>query len=82
MKLDRAVGFVFLVGQAVCLEIAASDATTDLKIQWFEALLRQDMAFYDIKDVSSQATVVAASAVRFKRYVDFYFCNEFFAVKY
>ncbi len=62
-----AVGFVFLVGQAVCLEIAASDAQTDFKVQWFNALLRQDMAYYDIKDVSAQATVVAANANKFKR---------------
>lgn len=61
------MGLVFLTAQAACLEIAASDATTDLKIQWFEALLRQDMAYYDIKEVSAQATVVAASANRFKR---------------
>lgn len=62
-----AAGLVLLAGQAICLEIAASDATTDLKVQWFDALLRQDMAFYDIKDVSSQATVIAASASRYKR---------------
>ena len=62
-----AVGFFFLVGQAVCLEIAASDAQTDFKTQWFNALLRQDMAYYDIKDVSAQATVVSANANKFKR---------------
>ena len=62
-----AVGFVFLVGQAVCLEIAASDAQTDFKISWFNALLRQDMAYYDIKDVSSQATIVASNSNKFKR---------------
>lgn len=61
---------MFLVGQAVCLEMAASIAQTDYKIQWFNALLRQDMAYYDIKDVSSQATVVAANAAKFKRYVN------------
>lgn len=61
------VGFIFLTGQALCMEIAAADATTDLKIQWFNALLRQDMAYYDIKEVSSQATVIAAQANKFKR---------------
>jgi len=60
-------GFVFLVAQAFFLEVAASDATTDFKIQWFNALLRQDMAYYDIKDVSSQATVVSSNASKFKR---------------
>jgi len=62
-----AVGFVFLVAQSAFLEIAASESTADLKIQWFNALLRQDMAFYDIKDVSSQATVVSTSAAKYKR---------------
>jgi len=62
-----AVGFVFLVAQSTCLEIAASESTNDLKIQWFNALLRQDMAYYDIKDVSAQATIVSASAAKYKR---------------
>lgn len=65
--IHSAGGFVFLVAQAFCLEVAASDATTDLKVQWFNALLRQDMAYYDIKDVSAQATIVSANAARFKR---------------
>lgn len=62
-----AVGFVFLVAQSTFLEIAASESTTDYKIQWFNALLRQDMAYFDIKDVSSQATVVSSSAAKYKK---------------
>jgi len=62
-----AVGFVFLVGQSACLEIAASESTADYKMQWFNALLRQDMAYYDIKDVSAQATIVSASAAKYKK---------------
>lgn len=62
-----AVGFVFLVLQSTFLEIAASESAADYKIRWFNALLRQDMAYYDIKDVSSQATVVAASAAKYKK---------------
>jgi ABC-type multidrug transport system fused ATPase/permease subunit len=62
-----AVGFVFLVCQSACLEIAASESTADYKMQWFNALLRQDMAYYDIKDVSAQATVVSASAAKYKK---------------
>jgi ABC-type multidrug transport system fused ATPase/permease subunit len=61
------VGFFFLVSQSTFLEISASEATQDFKIQWFNALLRQDMAYFDIKDVSSQATVVASNAARFKK---------------
>jgi ABC-type multidrug transport system fused ATPase/permease subunit len=61
------VGFFFLVSQSTFLEISASEATQDFKIQWFNALLRQDMAYFDIKDVSSQATVVASNAAKFKK---------------
>ena len=62
-----AVGFVFLVAQSTFLEIASSESAADYKIRWFNALLRMDMAYYDIKDVSSQATVVAASAAKYKK---------------
>lgn len=62
-----AVGFVFLVLQSAFLEIAASESAADYKIRWFNALLRQDMAYYDIKDVSAQATIVAASAAKYKK---------------
>jgi ATP-binding cassette subfamily B (MDR/TAP) protein 1 len=68
-----AVGFLFLVAQSTFLEIAASESTTDYKIQWFNALLRQDMAYFDIKDVSSQATVVSSSAAKYKKYVCLFF---------
>jgi ATP-binding cassette subfamily B (MDR/TAP) protein 1 len=62
-----AVGFVTLAAQAALFERAADLATRDFKIQWFHALLRQDMAYFDIKDVSAQATIVSANAIRFKR---------------
>lgn len=61
------VGFFFLVSQSTLLEISASEATQDFKIQWFNALLRQDMTYFDIKDVSAQATIVASNAARFKK---------------
>jgi ABC transporter transmembrane region. len=61
-----AAGFVSLVAQSFFLEIAASESTMDFKIQWFHALLRQDMAYFDIKDVSSQATVVSSCAAKYK----------------
>lgn len=62
-----ACAFFFLVGASFFLEVAASESTADFKKRWFEALLRQDMAYYDIKDVSSQATVVAAQSLKYKR---------------
>lgn len=62
-----AIGGITVSGQSFFLELAASHSTTDLKIQWFNALLRQDMAYYDIKDVSSQATIVSVNAARYKK---------------
>lgn len=62
-----AVGFVFLVCQSFFLEIAASESAADYKNQWFNALLRQDMAYYDIKDVSAQATIVSSQAAKYKK---------------
>uniref|UniRef100_A0A7S3QG25 Bile salt export pump n=1 Tax=Chaetoceros debilis TaxID=122233 RepID=A0A7S3QG25_9STRA len=62
-----AVGFVFLVGQSFFLESAASQSTMDFKQKWFDALLRQDMSYYDIKDVSAQATIVSSQAMKYKK---------------
>ena len=62
-----AVGFLTLATQSALFERAADEATRDFKIQWFRALLRQDMAYFDIKDVSAQATIVSANAIRFRR---------------
>jgi ABC-type multidrug transport system fused ATPase/permease subunit len=81
-----AFGFVFLVLQSFFLEMAASESTADFKQQWFDALLRQDMAYYDIKDVSAQATIVSTRAAKYKRYVFLFififnlkvFCCSFF----
>ena len=64
-----AFGFIFLVLQSFFLELAASESTADFKQQWFDALLRQDMAYYDIKDVAAQATIVSTRAAKYKRYV-------------
>jgi ATP-binding cassette subfamily B (MDR/TAP) protein 1 len=62
-----AVGFVFLVGQSFFLESAAAQSTMDFKQKWFDALLRQDMSYYDIKDVSAQATIVSSQAMKYKK---------------
>jgi hypothetical protein len=62
-----AVGFVFLCALSTFLEISATEAEIDFKNQWFNALLRQDMAYFDIKDVSSQATIVSANGAKLKK---------------
>lgn len=55
------LGFLILVAmtmQSTCMEIAAGEMTRNMKQSWFEALLRQDMAYYDIQDVTGQVRIV------------------------
>lgn len=59
--------FIFMSGQACFLETAAGFMTLDFKTKWFDALLRQDMAYYDIKDVSGTANVISHNAAKFKK---------------
>jgi len=54
------LGAIILVSmtlQATLIEIAAGEMTMALKTDWFKALLRQDVAYYDIMDVSGEATM-------------------------
>lgn len=54
-----------MTAQNTLLETAASEMTYSLKTQWFDALLRQDMAYFDIKDVSGTATLISAAGTKF-----------------
>lgn len=48
-------------------EAAAETMTRNLKTDWFRALLRQDMAYYDIRDVSGEATIISSNGNRYHR---------------
>lgn len=61
------MAFTFMTGQAFFLELAADIMARDLKDKWFRALLRQDMAFFDFKDVSGTATIISSNGARFKK---------------
>ena len=65
--LVRAISLVTLSLQSSFLELAASHASFDLKTKWFESLLRQDMAYYDMNNVSGQATIISTNSNKFKR---------------
>jgi ATP-binding cassette, subfamily B (MDR/TAP), member 1 len=56
-----------MTAQATLLESAAGIMTRDMKKKWFQALLRQDMAFYDIKDVSGTASIISSNGQLFKK---------------
>ena len=65
-----AVGAFALVAaacQTFFLEIAAHHACQSLRLQWFEALLRQDTAFFDVHDVSGIASSLGPSAIKYQR---------------
>jgi ATP-binding cassette subfamily B (MDR/TAP) protein 1 len=61
------IAFVFMCGQAAFLETAAGEMTRSFKTQWFDALLRQDMAYYDIKEVNATATIISTSGAKYKK---------------
>jgi ABC-type multidrug transport system fused ATPase/permease subunit len=62
-----ALAFVFNTAQATLLERAAGIMTRDLKNKWFQALMRQDMVFFDIKDVSGTSTIITSNGNKYKR---------------
>jgi len=41
--------------------------TIAFKTAWFDALLRQDMAYHDIKDVTKTATIISSNAGKYKK---------------
>jgi hypothetical protein len=65
----RGVAFAAMSGQATLLETSAGIMTHSLKIMWFDALLRQDLAYYDIKDISGAASIISQNGARYKKYV-------------
>lgn len=56
-----------MMGQAMFLDISAGEMTRDLKTSWFDALLRQDIAYYDIKDVSATATIISTNGAKYRK---------------
>jgi ATP-binding cassette subfamily B (MDR/TAP) protein 1 len=40
--------------QTGCFEICAHRATNSFRLQWFESLLRQDAAFFDVYDIGGE----------------------------
>jgi ATP-binding cassette subfamily B (MDR/TAP) protein 1 len=52
---------------AALLETAAGEMTEAFKTQWFQALLRQDMAYYDITDVSGTATIININGKKYRK---------------
>mmetsp|Transcript_3513 Transcript_3513/g.8954 ORF Transcript_3513/g.8954 Transcript_3513/m.8954 type:complete len:1406 (+) Transcript_3513:103-4320(+) len=60
------IAFSSVMAQIVLLEISADEMTRSLKIQWFDSLIRQDMAFFDLEDISGTAMLVSTAGARYK----------------
>jgi len=61
------LSFVSMTIQNTLLEIAAAEMTMSLKTRWFDALLRMDMAYYDLKDVAGTASLISAQAAKYNK---------------
>jgi ATP-binding cassette subfamily B (MDR/TAP) protein 1 len=59
--------FVTTAIQGLLIESAADEMTREMKNSWFRALLRQDLAFYDIRDVPGQASLITTNGLRFRK---------------
>jgi ATP-binding cassette, subfamily B (MDR/TAP), member 1 len=57
------VGFV----QTWSFEVVAHNATQNLRLKWFSALLRQDAAFFDVYDASGIAGQIGPSTIKYRR---------------
>ena len=49
------------------METAANEMTINLKRKWFQAMIRQDMAYFDLEDVSGTATIISTNGAKFKK---------------
>lgn len=61
------VAFVLMTMQALLMELAATEMTNEFKHRWFQALLRQDLTYYDLRDISGTASILTANAQKFKK---------------
>ena len=59
--------FLTMLVQSSFLETAAAEMSDTMKKEWFDALLRQDMAYYDLMDISGTATLINTNGKQFKR---------------
>ncbi|MGK3738328.1 MAG: hypothetical protein ACI8RD_013918 [Bacillariaceae sp.] len=62
-----AYAFFAMMLQSAFLETAAAEMTDNMKQDWFDSLLRQDIAYYDVMDTSGTATILTVNGKKFKR---------------
>jgi ATP-binding cassette, subfamily B (MDR/TAP), member 1 len=65
-----AVGTAALVAatlQGLCFEICAYHGTTNFRLSWFSALLRQDPAYFDVNDISGLSAQIGPASTKYRR---------------
>lgn len=58
--------FVFMTLHGTLIDTAANEMTNSFKTQWFKSLLRQDMTYFDIMDISGTATIIGVNGMKYK----------------
>ena len=59
--------FFSMTMQSTLMETAAGEMTHHFKADWLAALLRQDMAYYDIRDVAGQASILSVNGHKYRK---------------
>jgi len=62
-----AIILVSYTSQSALIDAAAAEMTMTLKTEWFKALLRQDVAYFDVMDVSGEATIITNNANKYRK---------------
>ena len=66
--LQSAVAFISLCSYSTLLETVANEMTISFKTKWYEALLRQDITYFDKQeDVSRFATIISVNGAKYQR---------------
>lgn len=53
--------------QTGCMEASATRATRQLRLKWFQSLLKQDSAYYDVQDISGIASTIGPQTNKYRR---------------
>eukprot|EP00980_Cylindrotheca_fusiformis_P004090 scaffold883_cov110-Cylindrotheca_fusiformis.AAC.1 len=67
MMILGVISFVCETLQTTFFSTAANEMTLNLKFKWFQAVVRQDMAYFDLQDVSGTATIISTNGARFNK---------------
>jgi ABC-type multidrug transport system fused ATPase/permease subunit len=58
--------FIAMTARSTLMETAAGHMTRNMQNAWFEAVLRQDMAYFDVKDVAGQAIILSSNGAKYR----------------